>query len=263
MAGAKVQRAEIKPGTEYAFREKRTPGGPVERVRIIEHIRGNKWRTEWIEPNPGLVDYVESGQILCHWKERRAFLEEEDHRERLHKYNQEQGYSENSPIAHALYQVFESVGESEMSFYKGVLCASPEALDRLRMRAGMETGTRLPYSYINRQGKHQLPFKEALELARKFCATEPSAVLAGVEAAERKFADEARTPGNEFMVPLLNEFRAGWALIRQWTGHDPAIAAREAMLQKLQRLVWDAIYALQKAGLDSEASRLRRAIQPD
>jgi len=29
----------------------------------------------------------------------------------------------------------------------------------------------------------------------------------------------------------------------------------------LERLVWDAIYALQKAGLDSEAHRLRRAIE--
>jgi hypothetical protein len=60
---------------------------------------------------------------------------------------------------------------------------------------------------------------------------------------------------------LLKEFRVSWALIRQWTGHDPAIAAREAQIETPERLVWDAIYALQKAGLDSEASRLRRAIQ--
>jgi len=49
-------------------------------------------------------------------------------------------------------------------------------------------------------------------------------------------------------------------LIRQWTGHDPAIAQREQEIQMLERLVWDAIYALQKAGQDKEASRLRRAI---
>jgi len=28
----------------------------------------------------------------------------------------------------------------------------------------------------------------------------------------------------------------------------------------LERLVWDAVYALQKAGLDSEAHRLRQAL---
>lgn len=43
---------------------------------------------------------------------------------------------------------------------------------------------------------------------------------------------------------------------------DPAIAARGEIIQKLERLVWDAIYALQKAGLDSEAARLRRGDHP-
>ena len=34
-----------------------------------------------------------------------------------------------------------------------------------------------------------------------------------------------------------------------------------AEIQRLDRLVLDAIYALQKKGLDSEAARLRRAIE--
>jgi hypothetical protein len=62
-------------------------------------------------------------------------------------------------------------------------------------------------------------------------------------------------------VPLLNDYRASWALLRQWGGHDAAVAQREAEIQRLERLVWDAVYALQKAGLDSEAARLRRAIE--
>jgi hypothetical protein len=256
-----MQKSEIKLRTEYAFREKRVPGATVERVKVLEHIRGNKWKAEWIEPNPGLVHYVESGQLLCHWKERKRFLKEEEDQERLLKRNDEQGYSENSPIAHALYSVFESVGEPEVDFYKGALRCSPEAIDRVRMRAGMKPGQSSPYAYTDRQGKLQLPFEEALELAQKFCAKEPQAVLTRVEATEREWSRDARTPGEEYIVPLLNEYRAAWALIRQWTGHDPAVAAREAEIQKLERLVWDAIYALQKAGLDSEAARLRRAIE--
>ena len=55
--------------------------------------------------------------------------------------------------------------------------------------------------------------------------------------------------------------QAGWALIRQWAGHDAAAAQRDAQIQRLERLVWDAVYALQKAGLDSEAARLRRALE--
>jgi hypothetical protein len=237
------------------------PGSPLEHVRIIGHIRRNKWKAKWIDPNPGLVDYAESGQLVCSWKERSAFLQEEENRDKIRKRNEEQGYSENSPVADALYEVFESVGENDMSFYKGVLRCSPEAIDRVRTRAKMKAGQNFPYAYTDRQGTLHLPFEEALELAQKFCAVEPATVLARVEAGERQWAREARTPGEEYMVPLLNEFRASWALIRQWTGHDPAIAQREAEIQVLERLVWDAIYALQKTGNDSESARLRRALE--
>ncbi len=254
-------KSDITPRTDYGFREKRVSGAPLEHVRVVQHIRGNKWKTEWIDPNPGLVHYAESGQLVCIWKERKAFLQEEESRARILERNEEQGYSDNSPIAHALYEVFESVGESGVSFYKGVLRCSPEAIDRVRTRAKMNTGQRSPYAYTDRQGTLHLPFEEALDLAQHFCAAEPATVLAGVETTEREWAREARTPGYEYKVSLLNEFRASWALIRQWTGHDPAIAQREAEIQMLERLVWDAIYALQKAGVDSEAARLRRAIE--
>jgi hypothetical protein len=83
----------------------------------------------------------------------------------------------------------------------------------------------------------------------------------GVETTEREWARQAARPGADYIVPLLNDYRASWALLRQWAGHDAAVAQREAEIQRLERLVWDAVYALQKAGLDSEAARLRRAIE--
>ncbi|MGA2946804.1 MAG: hypothetical protein WA350_08495 [Candidatus Sulfotelmatobacter sp.] len=54
-------KSEINPRMDYALREKSAPDAPLQRVRIIEHIRGNKWKAEWVDPNPGLIDYVESG----------------------------------------------------------------------------------------------------------------------------------------------------------------------------------------------------------
>jgi len=256
-----VLKSEIKPSVEYAFREKRTPGAPVQRVRVIEHIRGNKWKVVWIEPNPGLVHYAESAQIVATWKGHKAFLREEEDRDLLLKRNNELGYSENSPIANALYEIFENTGEKEVSFYKGDLRGTPAGIDRIRTRAGLKTGQSFPYSYADRQGVLHLPFDETLEIARKFCAAEPSTVLAGIEATERQWAQEIRVPGNEHQASLLSEYRAAWALIRQWTGFDPAIAEREKTIEMLERLVWDAVYALQKAGLDHEAARLRRAIE--
>ena len=253
-------KAEIQPGVEYALREKRVVGAPFHHVRILEHIRKNKWKAKWIEPNPGLVDYVESGQLIVAWKERKAFLKEEESEERLQKHNDHLGYKEQSPIAHAMYEIYESVGD-EVSFYRGTLRASAEALERLKIRAKASSGQNSSIAYTDRQGKLHLPFDEALELGRKFCAAEPATVLAGVEATERKWAQEARQPGEEYMVSLLNEYRAAWALIRQWAGYDAAVAQREEQIQRLERLVWDAVYALQKAHLDSEAARLRRALE--
>ena len=40
----------------------------------------------------------------------------------------------------------------------------------------------------------------------------------------------------------------------------PLRERREEQIKRLERLVWDAIYALQKAGLDQEGHRLRRAL---
>lgn len=253
-------RSEIQPGVDYAFREKRGAGAPFQRVRILEHVRKNKWKVKWIEPNPGLIDYVESGQLIVPWKDRKAFLNEEESAERIQNHNDRLGYKEQSPIAHALYEIYESVGD-EVSFYRGTLRGSAEALERLKTRAKVTTTVNSILAYADRQGILHLPFDEALELARKFCAAEPATVLAGLEATERKWAQEARQPGEEYMVSLLNEYRAAWALIRQWAGHDAAVAQREEEIKRLERLVWDAVYALQKARLDSEAARLRRALE--
>jgi hypothetical protein len=116
-------------------------------------------------------------------------------------------------------------------------------------------------AYTDRKGILHVPFDEAVELGRKFCSAEPATVLVSVESTESEWSQTARRPGGEYIVSLLNEYRAAWALIRQWAGHDAAIAQREAQIQRLERLVWDAVYALQKAGLDSEAARLRRALE--
>lgn len=252
-------KSEIQVGVEYAMREKRTPDAPLQRIRILQHIRGSKWKVEWVEPNPGLVHYVDSGQLLVPWKERRAFLKEETDEQRLRQHNQSTGHDEDTPVRRAIEQVFESAGD-DVSFYRGVLTGAPAAIARLRERAGLPADPPSPWSYRDRHGQLHLPADEALAIARAFCAREPSAVLISVESTERKWTHDAQR-GEDYLLSLLNEYRASWALIRQWTGHDPAVAQREAEIQKLERLVWDAIYALQKAGLDSEGARLRRAIE--
>lgn len=102
---------EIRFCGEYGFRDKPLKRSDLEHVKVLEHIRGSKWKVEWIDPNPGLVHYAESVQLVCLWKDRRVFLDEEERRRVLKRRNEEQGYSDDSTIAGALYDVFESLGE--------------------------------------------------------------------------------------------------------------------------------------------------------
>jgi hypothetical protein len=252
-------KSQIKAGEEYAFREKPTRRTVVQRVRILQHVRDNKWKAEWIEPDSGLIHYVESRQLIAVWKGHKEILKEEAAEAALRKHNEDSGYRKESPIDNAVIQVFENVGD-EVSFYRGCLTGKPDAIDRVKRRAGVVPDKPSPYSYIDRSGTVHIPFDEAFEIARKFCANEPAAVLASIEATEREWSERVRHPGEEYLVSLLNEYRASWALLRDWAGHDAAIAQREAHIEKLERLVWDAIYALQKAGQDDAAARLRRAM---
>lgn len=260
-----MQKSEIKAGKEYVLREKRGSDVPLQRIKILQHIRGKKWKAEWIEPNPGLIDYVESQMLVISWKERKAYFRDEERSKQLQADNEKHDCKEDSPLANVLSQVFESLGEKELFFYRGVLEASPEALDRVKERAkispknGSEITTKI--SYIDRFGKVQIPYAEALGLAKAICMSEPKTVLVNIESTEREWVQEVSKPGNEYILSLLNEYRASWAIIRQWAGYEAAISQKEAQIQRLERLVLDAIYALQKAGQDNEASRLRRALQ--
>ena len=147
-----------------------------------------------------------------------------------------------------------------LAFPEELSLGTPDQVNRISSRAGCSEYELERPAYLDRMGLLQLPFDQAFELGRKLCTAEPSTVLTDIEATERKWTSQAARPGGEYIIPLLNSYRASWALLRQWGGLDAAVAARDEQIRSLERLVWDAIYALQKAGLDSQASKLRRAI---
>ena len=101
-----MEQRNIEIGQEYGYREMPNRHSPLEHVRVLDRVR-SKWKVEWIEPNHGLVDYVESGQLLVPWKEQRALLKEEASRERIREHNERHGYDhDGSPVAEALQQGF-------------------------------------------------------------------------------------------------------------------------------------------------------------
>lgn len=256
-----MQKSEIEVGKDYALRESRKATAPLQRVRILQFVRGKKWKAEWIEPNPGLVDYVESQNLIVRWKDHKAFLRDEEREQQLQEHNEQIGYQAASPLDNVLGQICESLGEPGVSGYRGVLTGPPDSMERFKVRACVYQKKIYPYEYVDRHGVVHIPFDGALEIAKAFCTAEPNTVLVPIEATEREWTHKASQPGGEYIVSLLNEYRASWAIIRQWVGLDAAIAQREVRIQQLERLVWDAIYALQKAKLDDEAHRLRRAVE--
>jgi len=179
----------------------------------------------------------------------------------MKRHNDEKGWKRDSPVDNSLITVSDSVGDHQLYFHKGMLNTTPEAIKLLRERLGISEDQKHSWvAYTDRSGQFHLPYDEALDLAKAFCAKEPAAVLTSIESSEEEWSQKIQR-GDDYLVSLLNEYRAAHAIIRQWTGHDPAIAAREERISRLERLVYDAIYALEKKGIDDEAKRLRRALE--
>jgi hypothetical protein len=100
-------------------------------------------------------------------------------------------------------------------------------IECLRARAGISPTKSHSYAaYTTRHGQLRLPFDEALDLARRFCAAEPAAVLLSVEATEQRSTSKVNH-GDAHLIGLLNQYRAARALIRQWAGYDAALARRQ------------------------------------
>jgi hypothetical protein len=188
-----MQKSQIEIGKEFALRESRTPNTPLQRVKILQHIRGKKWKAEWIDPNPGLIEFVESQNLLVRWKDHKALLRDEERERQLQQDQESQGYKASSPLDNVLSQVFDAAGEQGLYCDGGVLQGPPEAVDRIRERARLDPAKKSPLSYIDRHGTIQVPYAEAFELGKAFCAAEPSTVLIEIEATERKWTNEARS----------------------------------------------------------------------
>jgi len=211
-----MQRADIKPKVEYAFREKRITGLPFQKVRVIEHVRADRWKVEWLEPNPGLIHYASSGQLVVRWKDRRGFLKDEVNDQRLREYNEGHGYADpDSPVVRAVEQVYENVGEA-IGFYSGILTSTSEVLVRFRTRIGLDPKEPVYPAYVDRHGQLHLPFDVAFELARKFCEVDPTAVLLDVDSTEQKWTAEACA----WRIPRSS---GNWGCIQASTVRPPAV----------------------------------------
>ena len=92
-----MDKQRIKPGAEYAIREPVAVGVEFQHVKMLENVRGSRWRAEWIDPNPGLIEYISSKNVIVEWAQRKAFLRDEQHAASLTDHLARIGYRGGRP----------------------------------------------------------------------------------------------------------------------------------------------------------------------
>jgi hypothetical protein len=198
-------------------------------------------------------------QLVVLWKDRRSFLRDEDNWHLLEACGSSWP-GHDHPLSEAVDLIIDSTGEREIYVgNRGELCCSEGALDRVQQRANIEISIDKP-GFRDRQNTLRLPFEVAVTLARAFAAAEPQTVLLQVETSEQRYEQESREIGNFYLVPLLQRWRAGWALCRQWAGFDEALAQRDREIGRLRRILVDMGYELRRGGHDELAQKLERKL---
>lgn len=253
-----MDKNDIHLGHEYGYRELPKRHDDLQRVRVLERVR-SQWKVEWVEPDAGLQDYVKSVNLVVPWKERRAFLREEKYWDRLHEVGLVSWPGDRHPLSDAVDTVLESSGEL-VWVHRGVLSGDPDALAHLSQRAQSDL-TIEPPGFVDRAGEVHLPFDSAVQLAMALAAQEPQTVLLQVETVECEYEAKAREVGSGYLVPLVQQWRAGWALCRQWAGFDQAIARREAEIERLRRIIDDLRYELIRSGQEDLAETIKRKLR--
>jgi hypothetical protein len=251
-----MNRGDVVVGNDYGYRQNLKRHTPLERVRAVEIVRG-RWKVEWVDPNPGLTDYVRAINVVVPWKDGKAFLRDEARMDTLVAHCATIWPGHSHPVSSAVDAVLEATGEHLWVNNRGVLEADPGGAERVARRAGIELQM-APPAFAARDDAEYYPFDEAVTLAQGFARAEPGLVNLAIDGAEAKIQREAREPGNQHLLSLAYEWAAANALIREWAGSDEPLARRDREIERLHRLVVDAIYVLRSSGHDADAARLDR-----
>jgi hypothetical protein len=215
---------------------------------------------QWVEPHPGLVDYIKSPNILVPWKERRPFLRDEASLDRLREICWQSWPGFEHPISDAVELVLHATGERVFVDNHGVLMGDPDELERIAARAKSEFVIKDP-AFVDRDGTVHGTFTMALSLAQAFAAAEPEMVLLSVELEQRRHEADALESGGSYMAAYVQRRQAALALCRQWAGFDQALWQREQEITRLRRIISDLRYELLRTDQTQLVAKLDRKLK--
>ncbi|MCP3936066.1 MAG: hypothetical protein GY708_11920 [Actinomycetia bacterium] len=154
--------------------------------------------------------------------------------------------------------VLEATGEG-IGTHRGILTSQPDVFERLWARIG-EEGPSGRESFTDRTGELHAGWADVEAFARAFAKAEPKVVIDLVDMQEAKLAAGGSEPGEKWQLDYLRELGPAFALVRQWVGVEEHRLAQEKELDRVRRLVWQAIWELRRLGHDAEAAKFERAL---
>ena len=163
--------ASLTVGKLYAFREKRQPGVPFLKVKLLAKVgRGGKVQVRFEDgPFPGLEEYVHTRQLVVPWGERQAFIRDEERLEQIKKAAAAYGDKARNDAVEA---ILESTGESSAWLSGKGLSMPRDAIERLARRAGLDGDPAKldPLGFQDRFGNIHLQPRGSEILARALAA---------------------------------------------------------------------------------------------
>lgn len=257
-----MQTADLVEGAFYAFREKRTPGTPLLKVKLLAKVgrKGHVRIRYETGPHPGLEEYVATRQLVVPWVQQKAFLRDEERYERIRAYS---AGRRPDALVEAVATVLGASGEPSAYATVEGLSMPVEEVERIMRRAGLEgdpVGLH-PLAFEDRLGDVHVPFEGTEALARAFAAAEPENVLMAIRDHEEELRIRGNQPGQRYVHDLLRQYLPGWAIARQWAGFDKEIEEMQKEIGRLRGLVSSAAYDLKALGADAKARKLLRALE--
>ncbi len=282
---------ETKETKEYfAYRQfPQRRGTPVYKVEILAKVKPGKRRIRFVEGKDAGQEQVVSAQtILVRWNEAEAYVRDEQCLVKLlEKCESQWSHNQDDPVADAVNLVFGATGENEpflnpSGSEAGLAHIPIDCAKRILSRAKMPVDPLEldPTVFIDRKGIVRLPFETAVQVAKAFAVAEPETVLISADAKQRKWENELTEP---YEVELLQNWRAGWMLAREWAKGASGVANRSLLemrhdiqngwdelwkrfaqleetstdeIQRLRGLVLEATQMLRSKGAEKEADRL-------
>jgi hypothetical protein len=208
-----MQSSEVEIGHRYAMREKLSRGEPLLHVKVLE-MTGRKGQVRvrrMSDPHKGLEEWTTSRQLLVPWKERQAFLRDEEHATCFDAVEE----NPTQAVITAIEAVIFASGYDDVWVKAGgTVHAEAKELREIARLAGLpETLEDLhPAAYVDRHGSMHLPPSLAERLVHAFARAHPETVVMFIEAEENEYKARGFDPGERFWHDYLRTKMPGFAI---------------------------------------------------